>query len=98
MQSDLEHVTFHSNFKDGAFISNNAKLSALKALSIVKTINMSPRYKNRLDLLSFDLYGYVDYWWCLAIINNIINPFNFDVTQFNAPALKDLDDVLLSEY
>ena len=36
-----------------------------------KIITLTQRYQGRLDLLSFDYYGTVDYWWVIAYINDI---------------------------
>ena len=38
------------------------------------------KYKNRPDLLSYDLYGSVDYWWIFVIVNNNIHDSIFDLT------------------
>ena len=38
-------------------------------------------YKNRIDLISRELYGTSHLWWFLCLYNNIINPDNFDLTE-----------------
>ena len=30
---------------------------------------------NRLDLISYRLYGSPEYWWAIALVNQIIDPF-----------------------
>ena len=45
-----------------------------------KTIE--PKYHNRPDLMSYDLYGTPDYWWIFAIINrSVIKDPLFDFTS-----------------
>ena len=38
------------------------------------------KYNNeRLDALADKFYGYGEYWWVLALANNILNPLSFDL-------------------
>jgi hypothetical protein len=43
---------------------------------------LDPRYNKRPDLLSYDLYGTVDYWWVFAIRNmdTLVDPINDFIT------------------
>lgn len=34
-----------------------------------KIFNLDPKYSNRPDLLSYDLYGSPQYWWVFAVRN-----------------------------
>lgn len=36
---------------------------------------VTPREVNRLDIISEDFYGTPDYWWAIALANNMIDPF-----------------------
>jgi len=35
---------------------------------------VSPGEVGRIDLISYDAYGTVNYWWAIALANNIKNP------------------------
>lgn len=39
---------------------------------------IDPRYNKRPDLLAYDLYGTVDYWWVFAMRNKdtLVDPIN----------------------
>jgi len=43
---------------------------------------LDPRYNKRPDLLSYDLYGTVDYWWVFAVRNmdTLVDPINDFIT------------------
>lgn len=46
----------------------------------VKSIYVVPvNRENRMDLISYDIYKDVRYWWLLCEYNNIYNPFLVDV-------------------
>lgn len=43
-----------------------------------RLFQLDPRYNKRPDLLSYDLYGTVNYWWIFALRNmdTLIDPIN----------------------
>jgi len=48
-------------------------------------------YTNKpLDLLSFEEYDNEQYWWIIALINNIIDPFNYETKEIKLPNISDL--------
>jgi len=53
-------------------------LSSIKFISddIESYYTVAPNEVNRLDLISFKLYGTVDYWWALAAANYIEVPYD----------------------
>ncbi len=52
----------------------------------VDNINM-----NRLDIISYNYYGYSTYWWVIALANNIIDPFDIPLgTVLRIPPLSSL--------
>ena len=38
---------------------------------------LSAKYEYRPDLLSYDVYGFPDYWWKIMQVNNIWDVFEF---------------------
>lgn len=44
------------------------------------TVEVTQTWENRLDLLSFELYGTTALWWIIADLNNMTDP------MFQAPA------------
>lgn len=56
-----------------------------------KFVVVSSANENRLDLVSYSNYGTPRYWWVIANINNIINPFLVPIgTVLRLPALSSL--------
>lgn len=49
---------------------------------------------NRPDLLSYDIYGDVQYWWILMLYNGLISPLELTAgLNINFPSLGDLEDI-----
>jgi len=40
-----------------------------------KVLVVPAGFEGRPDLLSYEVYGSVDYWWVICAANNIIDPF-----------------------
>ena len=57
-----------------------------------KFITITNDNKNRLDIISFEQYGNVKFWWAIAIANNIIDAFTEIPigTVLRIPAIPDL--------
>ena len=51
-----------------------------------------PKHAGRLDLISFDAYNSVQYWWIIAKINAIINPIT-EITAGKIIAIPLLTDI-----
>ena len=86
----MEIYDIQKVFPDGNFLSNPKLLEDIKSLNIKGQVS-SIKYKNRLDLLSYDLYSTTDLWWILGIYNDIINPMNFDIPLLS---YSDYDDII----
>ena len=61
-------------------------------------ITLTGKYNERPDLLSYDEYGTVDYWWIFAILNKdkLIDPI-YDMTEgivLRLPTLSRLSNLL----
>jgi len=39
--------------------------------------NAKEYHLGRLDLVSFEIYGKAQWWWVIALANNIVDPFRF---------------------
>ena len=52
-------------------------------------------FKNRLDLISKEIYGTPHFWWLIAFMNDIIDPDNFDLKEVKYIAPTNLYDILL---
>lgn len=56
-----------------------------------KYITVDSTNNNRLDIISYNNYGFSTYWWVLAIANNIIDPFDIPLgTIIRIPPLSSL--------
>ena len=57
---------------------NYNKLPVIKESISATTITLSEKYNMRPDLLSYDLYGSVDFWWVFSLrnVNIIKDPIN----------------------
>ena len=65
---------------------DSSKLNMIHNLKTYKII-----YTNKpLDLLSFEEYDTEQYWWIIALINNIIDPFNYETKEIKLPNISDL--------
>jgi nucleoid-associated protein YgaU len=59
----------------------------------VSTVEHIWTHGDRLDKLSFKYMGSEDYWWAIALLNNISSPTSIEVgTKLNVPT--DITDVL----
>lgn len=65
-------------------------ISWAKALDIMQDVSVTNRYQNRLDNLSYDLYGTTDLWWIIGIINDITDPMDFKNYSLKCPYLDDV--------
>ena len=57
---------------------------------------ISPGEVGRLDLISYKTYGTVQYWWAIALANNVSNPLNDLVpgTALKLPTRADIMEAL----
>ena len=56
-----------------------------------KYLTVDTHYANRLDLVSYDYYGTVNYWYIIAIASNIHNPLDVPIgTVLRLPTLASL--------
>jgi hypothetical protein len=54
-------------------------------------ITVTTQYANRLDLVSYDYYGTVNYWYVIALASDIHNPIDVPVgTILRIPTLASL--------
>jgi len=61
--------------------TNSVFQAYLKKYPKTTFFKVEGKYKNRLDLISKELYGTPHLWWFLAMFNNIIDPDNFDLNK-----------------
>lgn len=45
------------------------------------TLKLSSNLKNRIDLISKEIYGTPHLWWIICLYNNIIDPEKFDLNE-----------------
>ena len=75
---------------------NASYIPAIFQLPTSKTIVLSAKYVGYPDLLSYDVYGTVDYWWILCMMNGIVDIYT-DMTAgmtWNIPAMADIQGML----
>ena len=55
------------------------------------------REEGRPELLAFNIYGNVQYWWVLLYYNDILEPDDLKVgLTINYPSIEDLEDLFFS--
>lgn len=72
--------------------------------ALIKKIKELPAHhkeyvtQNRLDLLAYKFYGSCDYWWAIALYNDILDPIDFkdEVSEIYAPSKEDLNNVIIN--
>jgi hypothetical protein len=53
--------------------------------------------ESRPDLISYNIYGHVQYWWILMIYNEVWDELEITAgTKWNYPSLADLEDLFFS--
>lgn len=60
-------------------------------------LTINKKYEMRPDLISFDVYGTVNYWWIICKVNDIDNVYE-DMTigkSIQIPAIGDIEDFYL---
>lgn len=56
-----------------------------------KFVVVNSTNENRLDLISNSNYGTPKYWWVIADVNNLVNPFEVPIgTVLRLPAMSDI--------
>ena len=74
--------------------SNSIFMAFLKKYPKNDFFKIDGKYKNRLDLISKEVYGTPHLWWFLALYNGIIDPDNFDLNKVYFIKQNILFDVL----
>ncbi len=77
---------------------NTTYVGSIKSLPVSQKLILPPKYVPYPDLLSYDLYGTVDYWWVLCMFNGVVRIFA-DMTPgtlWKIPALSDIQSMLSS--
>lgn len=85
-------------FPDGDMLVPSL-IQSINALPTAQEVIVSERYKNRLDLVSYDYYGTTDLWWLIGLYNNIDDPTNMDedIIKLMLPSITEITS-LLNEY
>lgn len=62
-----------------------------------KIVSVSSDIVGNLDILSFREYGSPEYWWCIALVNNIKDPTTEIVVnkELNIPKIANIRSALL---
>lgn len=68
----------------------------LSLLPVSKQVQLEAKYVPYPELLSYDLYGDLDYWWVLCAVNGVVNPFTDMIAGmlWKVPALTDIQSML----
>lgn len=86
---DMQVVFQASPYPD--VLGNEIVYQGISKLPVKSRIQVGYKYRNRLDKVADDVYGDVNYWWAIALYNNIKNPMDFENTEL---ALFEKQDLL----
>jgi len=78
----------YSNYPILDFLENKfvEKLRKIKKYKIVNAQN--------LDYLAKKEYGDVSLWWIIALYNNIIDPFNIELSEIKIPDANEIETII----
>jgi len=69
-------------------------VDSLKRLQSLGFVSITEPDENRLDIISFRLYGDTTMWWILAEFNGLLNPFELEVgSKIFYPSLGDIETI-----
>lgn len=78
--------------KDGVAFWDTPNFPTFQPKNTDRYVNVTADYVNRLDLMAFDIYGDVDLWWVIALVNGIdLIPGDLVINQrLRIPSLADV--------
>jgi len=81
IEDNINGVEYHETYDKKDIPLSNA--------DIYVTVDL--KTKDRLDIISTNVYGYSLYWWVIAMANNIIDPFDIPIgTVLRVPQLASI--------
>ena len=81
IEDNINGVEYHETYDKKDIPNSNSDLYV--------TVDLTT--KNRLDIISTNVYGYSLYWWVIAMANNIIDPFDIPIgTVLRVPQLASI--------
>lgn len=72
------NITSYMKTSNGIIPATSPLHKDLLGIPKIKFVQVDLRVKNRLDLISYELYKNYQLWWVLMLFNDIINPDKWD--------------------
>jgi hypothetical protein len=102
INTDLDTIDRYDISKFIEYLTDNYDPMTSYFLNEVRKLPNQSSYvvtssENRIDLISYEIYGDVQYWWILLVYNNLIEPENIPGgTLLLYPSLSDLEQFLFT--
>jgi len=75
----------YMNIYDDMLPTSSRFLEYIRKYPKTTFFEVTGKYKNRLDLISKEIYGTYHLWWFLGLFNDIIDPDNFGSKIYYIP-------------